>query len=145
MHSNSHLPVSMFLASSQICWMLFPLTIEWIVSKFVTPALVSGSYVTSEVKSVIAFFTFAVMISGVSVIMTQLFGSGSDFDIFFDGSRRDLMRQLASSATNGSHNGKVLPNLLLKLLARLWASWRCWSWSWPTGTWVALKKFDIFM
>lgn len=125
--------------SSQISSMLLPLTIEWIVSKLATPGRASGSYVTADVKSVIDFFTFAAMASGVSVIMMQLFGSGSDFDIFFVGSRSDLIRLLASSATIGSHIGKVLPNRLLKFFAKDCASWRCWSWSWPTGTCVALK------
>lgn len=50
---------------------------------------------TSELKSVTAFLIFLIISSGLSLIHILLLGSGSDFDIFFNGSLR--LRNLAYS------------------------------------------------
>lgn len=114
---------------------------------------------TSEVKSVTAFLIFFTIVSGESVKQILLFSSGSDLDIFLEGSLKLLI--LPYSLAEKSFNlhiiwrifkghlqvitvwgiGKVSPNLWLKILANSWHSWICCTWSSPTGTWVALQYF----
>ena len=85
-------------------------------------------------ESVTADFIFSVIVVGESVRKRHPFGD--DFDIFCSGFFRDIMRGVRVWSAFGSK--KVFPNFLLKLLASVLVSSRCWSWSSPTGTTLAL-------
>lgn len=121
------------------CGLTF-LTSEWMPTKLATPGRFSGSYVTSDVKSVMARLIFLRIAAGGSRNVIRLLSFGSDFDCFFDGSRSDRIRPLASCPIIGSVTGKVSPNLLLKTLAKCEANWSCCNWSSPQGTCVALER-----
>uniref|UniRef100_A0A8W7PHJ1 Uncharacterized protein n=1 Tax=Anopheles coluzzii TaxID=1518534 RepID=A0A8W7PHJ1_ANOCL len=122
--SSLYWPVFFPTASRHISSTGLPLTSEWIVIRFDTPGRSFASNVTSDRKSVTDFFTFSSTTSAGSISMMQLFGSGSDLDIFFDGSRNDFSR--LPSFTSVSQNGNVRPYLLLNARANDWASCSCW-------------------
>lgn len=148
--ARTYLPVSSPLALSHISAGVELVVSAWIVIKLATPGRFSGSYVTSDVKSVMARFIFRNSWSGVSRNVSRLFLSGSDFDCFFVGSRNDLMRALGSSAIIISTIGKVVPNFVLNTFAKCCASCSCCRWSSPQGTCVALatnrnwNQIDIY-
>lgn len=139
-NSFTYCPVSRPLASSQICCGLTFLTRAWIPTKLATPGRFVGSYVTSDVKSVMALLIFLRIASGGSRNVIRLLSFGSDFDCFFAGSRSERIRPLASWPIIGSIIGKVTPNFVLNTLAKCVASCSCCNWSSPHGTCVALKK-----
>ena len=89
--------VSMCWFSWQIRFASRPVQSEWRMIKFDTAGRTVGSYVTAEVKSVMAFLHFSTTASGSSVISILLFASGSDFDIFLSGFRK-LLSLLADSS-----------------------------------------------
>ena len=106
--------------------------------------------------SVLAFLIFLEIVSASSVRLMRERSEGSDFDIFFDPSRR-LMMRAAGPPITGSVIGKKpstvssptfistpTPSSAMrpeKSLLNFWAmsrvNSRCCFWSSPTGTWVA--------
>lgn len=136
----THFPVSSPLARSHISAVVELVVSACIIIKLATPGRFSGSYVTSDVKSVMARFIFLNNSSGVSRNVSRLFEFGSDFDCFLVGSHSDLIRALASSAIIGARFGNVVPNFVLNIFAKCWARYTCARWSSPHGTCVALVK-----
>ena len=105
-----------------------------------TIQLRTNNPLTLLVTSVTATFILDLIVSGSSNKYMQLFWSLSDFDIFFSGWRKLLIRRLDSSVTrtvSGIGNNLHL-NLVLNLLAIFRVSSTFCSWSSPTGTLVAL-------
>lgn len=135
----THCPVSSPLARSHISAVVELVVSACIITKLATPGRVFGSYVTSDVKSVMARFIFFNNSSGVSRNVSRLLGLGSDFDCFFVGSRSDLTRALRSSAIIDVIIGNVVPNFVLNILATSRPKSICCRWSSPHGTCVALE------
>lgn len=140
----THFPVSSPLARSHISAVVELVVSACIIIKLATPGRFSGSYVTSDVKSVMQRLIFNNNLSGVSRNVNRLLSFGSDFDCFFVGSRSDLMRALESSAMIAFIIGNVVPNFLLNILAKSCAKFICWRWSSPHGTCVALEASNKF-
>lgn len=79
-------PLAWYTASSAVIIAMA----AWIVTRLDTPGRISGSKVTSEVKSVTARRILRAMSSGESVMEIVAIVWGSDLDILAEGSRRDL-------------------------------------------------------
>jgi hypothetical protein len=75
--------------------------------KLDTAGRMAGSYVTADVKSVMAFLHFSTTTSGSSVSSILLFASGSDFDIFLSGFRK-LFNLLADSSIAISESWNII-------------------------------------
>lgn len=78
-----------------------PVIPDKISSKFDTPGRFAGSYVIADSESVTAVRSLSRAAAGVSVSNIRVFGSGFDFDIFEEGSRR--LRTRACGAVNRCH------------------------------------------
>ena len=128
-----------FICKSQLTENSSNLTVQHQVHQN-NPVIRTNNPLTLLVVSVTATFILDLIVSGSSNKYIQLFWSLSDFDIFFSGWRKLLIRRLDSSVTrtvSGIGNNLDL-NLLLNLLAIFRVSSTFCSWSSPTGTLVAL-------